>query len=56
MNQLAKGLNTADHAGRYVFPLQHVAVDFDHAVPGRPRQFAEQAAVVTEVNILKCPR
>ena len=50
MNQLAKGLNAADHAGHHVFPLQHVAVDFDHGLPGGAGQFAEQAAVIAEAQ------
>ena len=40
-NQLPKGLNTADHAGHHVFGLQHVAIDFDHGLPGGTSQFAQ---------------
>ena len=50
MDQFAKGLDAGDHAGHDVVPLEHLAVDLDHAFPGGAGQFAEQTAVVTAVD------
>ncbi len=41
MDQLAKGLDTGDHAGHHVFPLEHVAGDFENAFPSRVCEQAE---------------
>ena len=49
MDQLAEGLNAADHAGHQVFPLQHVAVDFNHTLPGGPGQ-------VPQITIVSPPK
>ena len=50
MDQFAKSLDSGDHAGHHVVPLEHAAVDLDHAFPGGAGQLAEQTAVVAAVD------
>ena len=50
MDQLAEGLHSRDQPGDQIVPAEHVANHFDHAFPSGAGQFAEQAAVVAEVQ------